>query len=141
MEKYLKGKILQGVGGLYTVRILDTDSPLFGETVSCRARGSFRHNNLTPLSGDNVIVAPADEAADRKDKTQGEQFVIDEITEDVFPKTKYASYRNDQSLDPTYGPIYGVSKHYVWAQLGNGAVEKEADKPVIEYIKVIDYKG
>lgn len=81
MEKYLKGKILQGVGGLYTVRILDTDSPLFGETVSCRARGSFRHNNLTPLSGDNVIVAPADEAADRKDKTQGEQFVIDEITD------------------------------------------------------------
>ena len=81
MEKYLKGKILQGVGGLYTVHILDTDSPLFGKTVSCRARGSFRHNNLTPLSGDNVIVAPADEAADRKDKAQGEQFVIDEITD------------------------------------------------------------
>ena len=81
MEKYLRGKILQGVGGLYTVRIIDNGSPLFGETVSCRARGSFRHNNLTPLSGDNVIVAPADEATDRKDKVNGEQFVIDEITD------------------------------------------------------------
>ena len=63
--------------------------------------------------------------------------VIDEITEDVFPKTAYASYHNDYTTDPTYG----IPKHYVWAQLGNGAVTKSSDKPVIEYIKVIDYEG
>ena len=63
--------------------------------------------------------------------------VIDEITEDVFPKTAYASYHNDYTTDPTYG----YPKHYIWAQLGNGAVTKSSDKPVIEYIKVIDYEG
>ena len=63
--------------------------------------------------------------------------VIDEITEEVFPKTAYASYHNDMSIDPKYG----VQKHYVWAQLGNGAIEKSEDKPVIEYIKVVDYNN
>ena len=60
--------------------------------------------------------------------------VVDKITEDVFPKTKYASYYEDYSIDYTYMTY----KHYVWAQLGNGAIEKAADKPVIEYIKVLD---
>ena len=60
--------------------------------------------------------------------------VVDEITEKVFPKTALASYHNDYSID-TY---YGTYKHYVWAQLGNGAVEKDKDKPVIEYIKILD---
>ena len=63
--------------------------------------------------------------------------IIDEITEDVFPKTAYADYHNDYSIDSTYG----VQKHYVWSYFGNGAVEKDEDKPVIEYIKVVDYKG
>ena len=51
--------------------------------------------------------------------------VVDEITEDVFPKTAYAEY---------YGTIY----HSYWQQLGNGAVENEKDKPVIKYIKVLE---
>ena len=60
--------------------------------------------------------------------------VIDDITKDVFPKTAYADYYNDSTIDP----YYGVSKHYIWNYLGNGAVEKEADKPVIKYIKVLE---
>ena len=60
--------------------------------------------------------------------------VIDEITKDVFPKTAYASYYNDYTID-TY---YRTYKHYVWQYLGNGAVEKKADQPVIKYIKVLD---
>ena len=63
--------------------------------------------------------------------------VIDEITEDVFPKTDYASYHNDYTTDPTYG----VPKHQVWSYLGNGTVSKSSDKPVIEYIKVVEYNG
>ena len=60
--------------------------------------------------------------------------VIDDITKAVFPKTAYASYYGDYTTDE----YYGVSKHYVWSYLGNGAVEKEADKPVIKYIKVLE---
>ena len=60
--------------------------------------------------------------------------VVDKITEKVFPKTAYASYYGDYSTDPQYG----MPKHYVWNYLGNGTVENDADKPVIEYIKVLD---
>ena len=57
--------IIKGVGGLYTVRRSD------GSTVACRARGSFRHDGITPLVGDRVTLL--------EDGKQG--FVIDEILE------------------------------------------------------------
>ena len=60
--------------------------------------------------------------------------VVDEITEKVFPKTAYASYYGDYSIDS----YYGTYKHYVWSYLGNGTVKKDEDKPVIKYIKVLD---
>ena len=60
--------------------------------------------------------------------------VIDEITAKVFPKTAYASYYGNYSMDQTYGTY----KHVVWQYLGNGTVENDADKPVIKYIKVLD---
>jgi len=56
MENTLNGLIIKGVGGLYSVKITDPDSPLAGRVVSCRARGSFRHNNMTPLPGDRVLL-------------------------------------------------------------------------------------
>lgn len=45
-----KGIITKGVGGLYTV-LLDSD-----EELKLRARGSFRHDGLTPTVGDYVEV-------------------------------------------------------------------------------------
>ncbi len=60
--------------------------------------------------------------------------VVDDITERVFPKTAYASYYNNFTLDAQYQTY----KHYVWQYLGNGRIEKDKDKPVIEYIKVLD---
>ncbi len=46
-----KGKIIKGVGGLYTVR------PENGQAdIVCRARGIFRHARQTPLVGDDCIV-------------------------------------------------------------------------------------
>lgn len=60
--------------------------------------------------------------------------VVHDITADVFPKTKYASYRGDMSLDREYGTY----KHYVWQYLGNGAIENDEDKPRIKYIKILD---
>ena len=61
--------------------------------------------------------------------------VVDAITDEVFPKTAYADFYNNEELDP----YYGIPYHYIWAQLGNGTVENEADKPVIEYVKILDY--
>lgn len=60
--------------------------------------------------------------------------VIDEITEDIFPKTAYADYYGDYTIDS----YYQTYKHYVWQYLGNGALEDKDDQPVIKYIKVLD---
>ena len=56
------GIILQGVGGRYTIRLDDEpgDTPLHGQTVYCRAKGAFRHDGITPLSGDRVTVGYSD---------------------------------------------------------------------------------
>ncbi len=60
--------------------------------------------------------------------------VIDKITENVFPKTAYAEYYGNYKYDS----YYGITYHEIWNYIGNGTVEKDADKPVIEYIKVLD---
>lgn len=49
-EKTLYGRIVKGVGGLYTV-IPDT-SP--NERIVCNAKGTFRHDKITPTVGDRV---------------------------------------------------------------------------------------
>ena len=59
--------------------------------------------------------------------------VIDEITDNVFPKTAYADYYDNWEIDLQYGTY----KHYVWSYFGNGTVENNSDKPVIEYAKVL----
>lgn len=77
MQNKTYGKILQGVGGLYSVKIVDAeDKSLIGQTVNCRARGSFRHDNISPLPGDNVILLPAEASGEERS-----EFVIDEICE------------------------------------------------------------
>lgn len=76
MSDQLCGKIIQGVGGLYTVLITDDSfTKINGNKVSCRARGSFRHNNLSPLAGDNVILSSVN------NKFENEEYVIEEICE------------------------------------------------------------
>ena len=60
MDTTAKGKILKGVGGLYTVRIYP-DGALAPQEVRCKARGSFRHENLTPLPGDTVELSRSGE--------------------------------------------------------------------------------
>lgn len=47
-----EGRILRGMGGLYTVRGLD------GEDAVLRARGRFRREGMTPLVGDRVLYTP-----------------------------------------------------------------------------------
>ncbi len=80
MNNTQKGIILKGVGGLYTVKITDESSERRGETVQCRARGAFRHNNITPLAGDRVLLHTDDE--NTKDHKAAEcGLVIEEILE------------------------------------------------------------
>ena len=78
MQDKTYGKIMQGVGGLYSVRILNvskSDPPsLLGSVVSCRARGSFRHDNISPLPGDTVILLRTENSKD-----DNAEFVIYEI--------------------------------------------------------------
>lgn len=50
MAELRKGRIIKGLGGLYELLMED------GELITCRARGHFRHENITPLIGDNVSV-------------------------------------------------------------------------------------
>ena len=78
MKKTLKGRILKGVGGLYTVRTLEDDL----STVRCRARGSFRHSHVTPLPGDYVVLLTDDTAKKtaREDEDLSD-LVIDEIVD------------------------------------------------------------
>ena len=49
----MTGRIVEGVGGLYTVRC-EVDGEI--KMISCRAKGSFRHEGITPLVGDNVAL-------------------------------------------------------------------------------------
>ena len=59
MNYQTNGRITQGVGGLYTIRLdttHDNPTPLDGMTITCRARGVFRHEGTTPLPGDRVTV-------------------------------------------------------------------------------------
>ena len=57
MQQNIKGTIIKGVGGLYYVRPDGED-----ELIPCRARGKFRHEGMTPLVGDHVLLAVDKEA-------------------------------------------------------------------------------
>ena len=83
MEVITNGMILKGVGGLYTVRLLDDGVLPVGSVVQCRARGSFRHEHITPLPGDSVSLLYSDTAAQGRSssakETEHTNFVIDAI--------------------------------------------------------------
>lgn len=71
-----KGILIRGVGGLYGVRPL----PLVpgGKICLCRARGVFRHENITPLPGDLVLFS-RDSDTPTVGESRDAEYVIDEI--------------------------------------------------------------
>ena len=81
MEKTVIGKITNGVGGLYTVRLLGDCALPAGSRLKCRARGSFRHEKLTPLPGDNVTLICPDNFEGIDEKGEAAGFVIDSINQ------------------------------------------------------------
>lgn len=50
----LFGKIIKSTGGLYTVEVMCAENTGTGEIYECRAKGAFRREKLTPLTGDYV---------------------------------------------------------------------------------------
>ena len=59
--------------------------------------------------------------------------IVDIITAKVFPKTAYADYYGNYEIDTQYNAY----KHTVWQYYGNGTVEKDEDKPVIESVRIL----
>ena len=132
----LKRVFLPLANGGYTEKKM-THASVFKQFVIAELEGVDDMDKAMLLK--NTVLYAAREDFKLKD---GEYFisdlegldVIDEITAKVFPKTAYASYYGNYSMDQTYGTY----KHVVWQYLGNGTVENDADKPVIKYIKVLD---
>ena len=97
MEYRTHGKILKGVGGLYTIKLdcldahrqnFDTPSPLASTLISCSASGSFRHNHIKPLVGDNVEVIYTDhslEVMDTKNNDIRISAILDRKNELIRP--------------------------------------------------------
>ncbi len=54
----LYGKIIKSTGGLYTVEALSGAD--LGKVFECRAKGTFKREKLTPLTGDMVNFLPVD---------------------------------------------------------------------------------
>lgn len=52
----MRGRIIKGIGGLYYIYI-----PAEQKVYACRAKGIFRKDNIRPLPGDLVEIAPLDE--------------------------------------------------------------------------------
>ena len=65
--------IVRGVGGLYTVR---EDN---GQETDCRAKGTFRHDGMTPLVGDRVHVTVDDAMENKQDRGAQTGAMIAEI--------------------------------------------------------------
>ncbi len=62
IENTTKGIIIKGLGGLYEILLYD------GNRISCKAKGAFRHEKITPYAGDTVII-----------KCDQNNYVIEEI--------------------------------------------------------------
>lgn len=57
MENQLTGIVIRGVGGLYGVRPFPLSNSHAEPLLLCRARGIFRHENISPLPGDIVQLS------------------------------------------------------------------------------------
>ena len=120
MNENVKGIIISGVGGLYTVR---TDS---GEMLSCRAKGAFRRTGSAPLAGDRVLV--------RVPSLAGEDYLIEAI-----PPRRNSLIRppiaNLDVLFITFAPIEPVPSTLYLDKLSSIAVYEKI-KPVMVITKI-----
>lgn len=88
MDYKANGRIIKGVGGLYYVSVTSSEEPtVVGRLLPCRARGKFRHSNITPLVGDTVEIVFNDRTvkavteAEESDKKTASEIMISEIVD------------------------------------------------------------
>ena len=120
MNENVKGIIISGVGGLYTVR---TDS---GEMLSGRAKGAFRRTGSAPLAGDRVLV--------RVPSLAGEDYLIEAIS----PRRNSLIRPPIANLDVlfiTFAPIEPVPSTLYLDKLSSIAVYEKI-KPVMVITKI-----
>lgn len=70
MSELIKGTIIKGLGGLYDVK---TEA---GEIISCKAKGAFRHEKITPYAGDSVILKQSDKGIVVEEITDRKNYLI-----------------------------------------------------------------
>ena len=81
MDEKVKGKVIKGVGGLYTVLVGSEGGELAGLRVRSRARGSLRHGGMQVLAGDTVMLGYDAERFAAKRTDDEANFVIESICE------------------------------------------------------------
>lgn len=72
-SKERHGIITKGIGGLYGVRLACSDGST--EYIECRARGRFRHDGMSPLPGDDVVVL-----------AEGDSDSTEHVIDDILPR-------------------------------------------------------
>lgn len=70
MSELIKGTIIKGLGGLYDVKTEE------GEIISCKAKGAFRHEKITPYAGDTVILKQSDKGVVVEEITDRKNYLI-----------------------------------------------------------------
>ena len=81
MEKKVYGRVIKGVGGLYTVLVDRKCDELAGKTVNSRARGALRRGGSPVLAGDLVTLSYDADRYNEGHTGDEASFVIEEIAE------------------------------------------------------------
>lgn len=80
MDTQMTGIVTRCVGGLYGVRPFPLSKNQESPILLCRARGIFRHENISPLPGDTVQLSPGDSRSSASStESEKAQYVIDAI--------------------------------------------------------------
>lgn len=88
MQYEEKGKVIRGVGGLFEVLLDAGGTPLSGRCVFARAKGNFRHEGVTPLPGDRVMLG-FDDTAYTRDEAGGLHLAADgggAVVAEILPR-------------------------------------------------------
>lgn len=119
MKETKFGIITRGVGGLYGVRPVDTETGIVSEEVLCRARGIFRQNHITPTVGDEVMIEPVDGNANedwfvpeddaKKSRGKKQDVRVDFVIDEILPRRNLLIRPPTANLDCLFAVIPAAS--------------------------------
>lgn len=121
MKERKFGIITRGVGGLYGVRVVDTENGAVSDEVLCRARGIFRQNHITPTVGDEVMIEPVEENANedwfvpeeerenKKSRGKKQDVRVDFVIDEILPRRNLLIRPPTANLDYLFAVIPAAS--------------------------------